>query len=231
MSDTHVEIATIASNLRAVRARIDDSCRAVGRNSADITLIAVGKFHPAASCRAAIAAGQRDLGENRVQEAAVKWPALRSEFPEIRLHLIGPLQTNKVKEAVSLFDVIQSIDRPKLAVAVAEQMAKQGRRPACLIQVNTGEEDQKAGLAPAEADSFIAQCRDGLGLPILGLMCIPPADEPPSLHFALLREIARRNQLSALSMGMSADYEDAIRFGATHVRVGTAIFGARPAPA
>jgi pyridoxal phosphate enzyme (YggS family) len=175
-------------------------------------------------------AGHRLFGENRVQEAATKWPELRQRWSGIELHLIGPLQTNKVRDAVALFDVIETIDRLKLAQALAGEMAKSSKRPACYVQVNTGEEAQKAGIPPAEADAFIAQCRDELNLPVAGLMCIPPVDEEPSLHFALLGEIARRNGLSVLSMGMSGDYEIAIRLGATHVRVGTAIFGERPVP-
>src|SRR5205823_7872617 len=167
------------------------------------------------------------FGENRVQEALAKFPGLRAEFPDLELHLIGPLQTNKVRDAVAHCDVIETVDRPRLAEALAREMARSGRRPACLIEVNTGEEPQKAGILPAAADSFIRDCRERLHLPIVGLMCIPPEHEQPALHFALLREIARRNGLDRLSMGMSADFETAIRFGATHVRVGTAIFGAR----
>jgi pyridoxal phosphate enzyme (YggS family) len=172
-------------------------------------------------------AGHRVFGENRVHEAEAKYPALREEFPDLALHLIGPLQTNKVREALSIFDVIESVDRPRLAQVLAKEMDHSGRRPPCLIEVNTGEEAQKTGILPAEADGFIVECRDRLGLPVIGLMCVPPIDEEPALHFALLREIARRNELGILSMGMSADFEKAIRFGATHVRVGTAIFGAR----
>jgi|SRR5579864_1684391 len=218
--------SNIAANLAAVRARIGAAASAAGRAPADVTLIAVSKTHGAPAIAATIAAGQRQFGENRVQEAALKYPALKAATPGLELHLIGPLQTNKVKEAMGLFDVIETLDRPKLAEALAREMARQGRRPRLFIEVNTGEEAQKAGVLPAEADAFIAQCRR-LDLEIAGLMCIPPADEEPALHFALLREIARRNGLSQLSMGMSADYETAIRFGATHVRVGTAIFGAR----
>jgi pyridoxal phosphate enzyme (YggS family) len=162
-----------------------------------------------------------------VQEAQAKDPALREMFPDLALHLIGPLQTNKVRDAVALFDVIESVDRPRLAEALAKEMERSGRRLPCLIEVNTGEEPQKAGIFPAEADDFVVECRDRLGLPIQGLMCVPPLDEEPALHFALLREIARRTGLAFLSMGMSADFEKAIRFGATHVRVGSAIFGAR----
>jgi hypothetical protein len=192
-----------------------------------VTLVAVSKTNPAERVRAALAAGQRVFGENRVQEALGKFPGLRGAFPELRLHLIGPLQTNKIRDAVAHFDVIETVDRPRLAEALANEMGKTGRRLPCYIEVNTGEEPQKAGIWPEAADGFIADCRNRLGLPIAGLMCIPPGHEEPSLHFALLREIARRNGLAELSMGMSADYETAIRFGATHVRVGTAIFGAR----
>ena len=216
----------IAANLAAVRARIGAAAAAAGRVPSDVTLIAVSKTHGAPAIAAAIAAGQQQFGENRVQEAALKYPALRAATPGLELHLIGPLQTNKVKEAVALFDVIETLDRPKLADALAREMVRQARRPRLFIELNTGEEAQKAGVLPAAADAFIAQCR-GLGLEIAGLMCIPPAEEEPALHFALLREIARRNGIAQLSMGMSADYETAIRFGATHVRVGTAIFGAR----
>jgi pyridoxal phosphate enzyme (YggS family) len=177
---------------------------------------------------AALAACHRVLGENRVQEAEAKFPALKRSRPDLVLHLIGPLQTNKARVAAALFDVIETLDRPKLARALAKEMAAHGHRPACFIQVNTGEEPQKAGVAPAEADALIALARDELALPVEGLMCIPPLDEEPALHFALLREVARRNGLAKLSMGMSDDFETAIRFGATHVRVGTAIFGPRP---
>ena len=177
--------------------------------------------------RAALRAGQRIFGENRVQEALAKFPALRGEFPDLALHLIGPLQTNKVKDAVAHCDVIETVDRPRLAEALAREMERSGRRLPCFIEVNTGAEPQKAGVLPEAADDFIRDCRDRLQLPIVGLMCVPPEHEEPALHFALLREIARRNGLVKLSMGMSADFETAIRFGATHVRVGTAIFGAR----
>jgi pyridoxal phosphate enzyme (YggS family) len=221
----------IAANLATVRGRIAAAAQAAGRSGAAVTLVAVSKTHPIESVRAALAAGQRVFGENRVQEALAKFPALRREFPDLVLHLIGPLQTNKVRDAVAHFDVIETVDRPRLAEALAREMARTGRRPFCLIEVNTGEEPQKAGVLPDAADSFIADCRDRLGLPIVGLMCIPPHEEPPELHFALLREIGRRNHLDVLSMGMSSDYEIAIRFGATHVRVGTAIFGARRAMA
>jgi PLP dependent protein len=219
----------IAGNLAAVRRRIAAAAGAPGRAAADVTLVAVGKTHDGAAIARAIAAGQRVFGENRVQEAQAKYPPLKAAHRDLTLHLIGPLQTNKVKEAVGLFDVIETLDRPRLAEALARELERSPRRPALFVQVNTGEEPQKAGVLPAEADAFIADCRTRLGLAIAGLMCIPPLDDEPSLHFALLREIARRHGIGALSMGMSGDYEIAIRFGATHVRVGTAIFGVRPA--
>jgi hypothetical protein len=219
----------IAANLAAVQERIAAAARAADRAPASVTLVAVSKTHPAASVRHALMAGHRVFGENRVQEAQAKYPELREEFPDLALHLIGPLQTNKVRDAVASFDVIESVDRLRLAQALAGEMERSGRRPPCLIEVNTGEEPQKAGIMPAGADGFILECRERLDLPIIGLMCVPPLDEEPAPHFALLREIARRNDLQVLSMGMSADFEKAIRFGATHVRVGTAIFGARGA--
>ena len=222
----------IAVNLRSVRGRIQTAAAVAGRATDAVALVAVSKTNPASAVRAALAAGQRVFGENRVQEALEKFPGLRNEFPDLALHLIGPLQTNKVKEAVAHFDVIETLDRPRLAEALAREMERAGRRVPCLIEVNTGEEPQKSGIFPAAADDFIADCRDRLGLPIEGLICVPPHGEEPSPHFALLREIARRHNLPVLSMGMSAGFETAIRFGATHVRVGTAIFGARqPYPA
>jgi len=217
----------IATNLVAIRERIAAAARTADRAPESVTLVAVSKTHSAASVREALMAGHRVFGENRVQEAKAKYPLLREEFPDLALHLIGPLQTNKVRDAVATFDVIESVDRPRLAQALAREMEHSGRRPPCLIEVNTGEEPQKAGIMPADADGFILECRERIGLPIIGLMCVPPLDEEPAPHFALLREIARRNDLRILSMGMSADFEKAIRFGATHVRVGTAIFGAR----
>jgi pyridoxal phosphate enzyme (YggS family) len=220
-------MSTAAERLAAVRSRIAAAALAAGRDPADVALVAVSKTKSAGEIRPAIVAGQRLFGENRVQEALAKWPGLKVEFPDLRLHLIGPLQTNKVRDAVRLFDAIESLDREKLARAVGAEMVKQGRKPDCFIQINTGEEPQKAGVEPRQADAFISLCRDGLGLPVAGLMCIPPVGEEPDPHFALLREIARRNGVSGLSMGMSADFETAIRCGATHVRVGTAIFGHR----
>ncbi|MGE0258259.1 MAG: YggS family pyridoxal phosphate-dependent enzyme [Alphaproteobacteria bacterium] len=217
----------VAANLSAVRGRIEAAERAAGRPAGAVNLVAVSKTHPEAAVRAALAAGQRHFGENRVQEALGKFPQLRTAFPDLVLHLIGPLQTNKVRDAVAHCDVIETVDRPRLAESLAREMERSGRRVPCYIEVNTGEEPQKAGVFPGAADDFIRDCRDRLHLPIEGLMCIPPEDEEPALHFALLREIARRNALEVLSMGMSADFETAIRFGATHVRVGTAIFGAR----
>jgi PLP dependent protein len=219
----------VAANLARVLARIDAAARGAGRAPEDAALVAVAKTQPQEAVAAALAAGQRLYGENRVQEAQGKFPALRERVPDLRLHLIGPLQTNKVQDALALFDVIETLDRIRLAEALARGMERTGKRPACLIEVNTGEEPQKSGVMPREADAFIARCRDGLGLPVAGLMCIPPEHEEPSPHFALLREIARRNGLKQLSMGMSADFEIAIRFGATLVRVGTAVFGPRRA--
>jgi pyridoxal phosphate enzyme (YggS family) len=174
-----------------------------------------------------IGAGHRAFGENRVQEAKSKWPALRARYPDIELHLVGPLQSNKARDAVALFDVIHTVDRPKIAEALADEIAKQGREPRLLVEINSGAEPQKAGVLPEEADRFIAECRNQYGLRIEGLMCIPPIDEAPGIHFALTAEIAKRNGLSLLSMGMTADFRSAIAFGATHVRIGTAIFGER----
>jgi pyridoxal phosphate enzyme (YggS family) len=217
---------TASERLAEVRATISEASRAASREPSEITLVAVSKTKPAEAVEALLAAGQRVFGENRVQEAQGKFPALKERFPDLELHLIGPLQTNKAKEAVALFDVIESLDRPKLAKALLKEMEKQDRWPRCFIQVNTGAEEQKAGVLPAEAPAFVADCRK-MGLPIEGLMCIPPVDEDPAIHFAFLRELGRRVGLERLSMGMSGDYEIAVRFGATHVRVGTALFGAR----
>jgi len=217
------------ANLAAIAARIDAARRASFHPERPVTLVAVSKTHGPEKVEALLRAGQRVFGENRVQEAQGKFPTLKAAWPALELHLIGPLQTNKAKEAVALFDVIQSVDRPKLAKVLAEEMAKQGRALPCFVQVNTGEEEQKAGVAPGDTDAFVAACR-ALGLNVVGLMCIPPAEEEPSPHFALLAKIAARNGLSQLSMGMSGDFETAIRLGATHVRVGTALFGERQQP-
>jgi hypothetical protein len=219
----------VDDNLTAIRNRIAQFARAAGREPDAVALMAVSKTHPAEAVAAALAAGQRLFGENRVPEAAGKYPALKARFPDLRLHLIGPLQTNKAAEAVALFDAIETLDRPHLAEMLAREMAGQGRRPDLFVEINTGAEPQKAGIAPEAADEFIKACRDIWGLPVVGLMCIPPEAEEPAPHFALLREIARRHGLARLSMGMSADYETAIRFGSTEVRLGTAIFGARGA--
>jgi len=221
---------SVAANLAGVRAAIERAAAANGREAASITLIAVSKTVAVAGLEEALAAGQRFFGENRVQEAKAKWPALKACIPEIELHLIGPLQTNKVRDAVALFDAIHSLDRESLAAALAREIARAGRAPSLFIEVNTGAEASKAGIASAEADRFIEACRERHRLTIAGLMCIPPLGEPASPHFKVLAKIAERNGLRLLSMGMSGDYEEAIAHGATHVRVGTAIFGARLAP-
>ena len=205
-----------------------EAARDAGRAAQDITLVAIAKMHVEARIVPALGAGHRVFGENRVQEAEAKWPALKARYPDVALHLVGPLQTNKTRNAIALFDVIETVDRPKLARRLAGEMDRAGKRPSCFIEVNTGEEAQKAGVLPADADAFVALCRDELDLPIVGLMCIPPFDDEPSLHFALLADIAARNGLDQISMGMTADFDVAVRFGATHVRVGTAIFGQRP---
>jgi PLP dependent protein len=223
----HLDIEAEHQGLALVRQRIASAAVEAGRKPQDITLVAVSKTFVASAIEPVIAAGQRVFGENRVQESKGKWPALIARHSDIKLHLIGPLQSNKASEAVALFDCIQSLDREKLARVLADEIQRQGRHPELFIEINSGEEDQKAGIAPKEADRFIASCRATYGLTIAGLMCIPPTDEEPALHFALLETIARRNGLKGLSMGMSADFETAIRFGATHVRVGSAIFGER----
>ncbi len=222
---------SVADALADIRAKIADAERAARRPAGSVTLIAVSKTFPADDVRAAIAAGQRVFGENRVQEAAGKFPALRTETPDLQLHLIGPLQSNKAADAVALFDVIHTVDRDKIAAALAAEMRRQSRTPQLLVQVNTGEEDQKAGIPPADAVDFVARCREFHGLTIAGLMCIPPVDENPALHFALLDDLADRAGVALRSMGMSSDFETAIAHGATHVRVGSAIFGVRPKPA
>jgi hypothetical protein len=219
--------ADVAANLTAVRSRIEAAAKAAGRAPGSVTLVAVAKTQPAALVRQALAAGQRVFGENRVQEAMEKYPDLRAAHADLVLHLIGPLQTNKARQAVALFDVIETLDRPRLAASLAEEMARAGRRPLCFVQVNTGEEAQKSGVAPGEADAFVRRCREEFALPVAGLMCIPPLDDEPAPHFALLAKIAARNGLDRLSMGMSGDFEIAIQFGATHVRLGTAVFGER----
>jgi pyridoxal phosphate enzyme (YggS family) len=217
----------IGANLEAARKSIAAATAACGREPHSVDLVAVSKTQSIEAVRLAIRAGQSCFGENRVQEAEGKFSALKRENGDLELHLIGPLQTNKASTAVRLFDVIETLDRPKLARSLAKEMAKSGRRPACFVQVNTGEEPQKAGVLPGDADALIALARDELALPVVGLMCIPPFDEPSALHYALLAEIARRNGLKQLSMGMSHDFETAIKLGATQVRVGTAIFGPR----
>ncbi len=215
-------MSAIAAGLAAIQSRIT-----AASGDRVVTLVAVSKTHPAEMVQEALDAGHRVFGENRVQEAKAKFPALRAAFPDLRLHLIGPLQTNKVRDAVALFDVIETIDRPKLARAVADEMARSNRRPLVLIQVNTGREPQKAGIEPEQLDAMVAICRDEYGLPLAGLMCIPPAEGDPAPHFRMLATMAARHGLTMVSMGMSGDFETAIAEGATHVRVGSAIFGHR----
>ncbi len=217
----------VSERLALVRQEIALAAEGSGRAPGSVNLVAVTKTVPAPVIEEAIAAGQRCFGENRVQEAHAKWPALKERHAGIELHLIGPLQSNKVREAVALFDVIETLDRPKLARALAEEMMRSGKRPRLFVQVNTGEEPQKAGVVPAEAETFMALCRDTFGLAIDGLMCIPPLDEEPAMHFALLAKIAEKVGVKELSMGMSGDFARAISFGATYVRIGTAIFGPR----
>ncbi|QRE75278.1 YggS family pyridoxal phosphate-dependent enzyme [Methylobacterium aquaticum] len=222
-----IDPQTIVANLTEVQSEIARAAQDSERPPADVALIAVSKTIPPEGIRPALAAGQLCFGENYVQEAKAKWPALREEYPQAELHLIGPLQSNKAREAVELFDVIHTLDRTSLAAALAKEIQRAGRHPTLLVQVNTGEEPQKGGVAPSAVDAFLAECRDTHGLTVSGLMCIPPAEDPPSAHFGLLAAIARRHALPILSMGMSADYPAAIQMGATHVRVGSAIFGAR----
>jgi len=223
-------IAAAARRLADILERIETAEISAGREPGSVTLIAVSKTFEADEIAPVLAAGQRVFGENRVQEAQHKWPGLREKYPDVELHLIGPLQSNKAKDAVALFDVIHTIDRDKIARVIAAEMAAQGRTPRLLVQVNTGAEPQKAGVAPEETAAFVARCRDEHGLQIDGLMCIPPAEDVAAPHFALLQRIAEELSLPLLSMGMSADFETAVEFGATHVRVGTAIFGTRPKP-
>lgn len=223
-------MSDIQKNLENIYVQIKKACvrsKKTIRDAKDINLIAVSKKQPEERIEAALKAGQRVFGENRVQEAQERWNKRREEYTDLELHLIGPLQTNKAKEAVELFDVIQTVDRPKLVTALAKEMKKQERWLPCFVQVNTGEEDQKAGIAPHELKDFLQQCQDE-GLNIIGLMCIPPIDEPAALHFAFLKKLADENNLKELSMGMSDDYEKAIPLGATYVRVGSALFGQRP---
>ncbi|MGI3164387.1 YggS family pyridoxal phosphate-dependent enzyme [Pseudooceanicola sp. 200-1SW] len=215
-------------SLSEIRTRIAKACDEAGRDASEVTLIAVSKVQPNERVRAVLDEGQRVFGENRVQEAAGKWPDFRQQYEGIELHIIGPLQSNKVRQAMELAQYIHSVDRPKIAHAIARIADETGACPRLFLQVNTGEEPQKAGILPGEADAFVAECR-ALSLPVEGLMCIPPVEEEASLHFALLAKIAERNGLTGLSMGMSGDFEKAISFGATHVRVGSAIFGAREA--
>jgi len=217
----------VGTRLKTVREDIARACRDAGRDPESVTLVAVSKTFGVDAIRPVIAAGQRVFGENRVQEAQAKWPELRAENPDLSLHLIGPLQSNKARDAVALFDAIHSVDRPSLCAALAKEIGRQGRTPLLFVEVNTGAEPQKAGVIPDNADVFLAACRDTYGLKISGLMCIPPFEEAPGPHFALTAKIAKRNGLELLSMGMTADFQTAIAFGATHVRVGTAIFGHR----
>lgn len=216
-----------SDRLKDIRTRIAAAAREAGRDPAAVRLIAVSKTFEAPDILPVIEAGQRMFGENRVQEAKAKWPALKERYTDLELHLVGSLQSNKAREAVQLFDAIHSIDRPRIAKAVAEEMAKQGRRLKLFVQVNTGEEPQKAGVMPREAAAFVRHCREELSLDVTGLMCIPPADEEPAIHFAFLAKLAAELGVKELSMGMSADFETAVAFGATYVRVGSAIFGSR----
>lgn len=217
----------VGSRLSAVRAEIVRACKDAGRDPAEVTLIAVAKTFGPDAIEPVIAEGQKIFGENRVQEAKAKWPPLKAKYPDLELHMVGSLQSNKAREAVALFDAIHSLDRQSLAQALAKEIAKQNRRPLLFVEINTGAEPQKAGVLPQDADAFIRCCREEWGLQVHGLMCIPPLDEPPAPHFALTAKIAARNGLKLLSMGMSADFPVAIAMGATHIRVGTAIFGER----
>lgn len=222
-----INIHDPAAALADIRARLDQAARASDRDPAAVSLIAVSKTFGPEHILPVLHAGQRLFGENRVQEAKAKWPELRAQYPDVELHLIGPLQSNKTREAVALFDAIHTVDRPKIARAIADEQARQGKRLKLFVEVNTGEEPQKAGIMPKEAAAFVAHCRDDLGLEIAGLMCIPPVEEEPAVHFAFLAKLARDLGLPELSMGMSSDFETAASFGATHVRVGSAIFGTR----
>ncbi len=220
-------VSDVSSGLARVKDEIAAACRDAGREPSSVTLIAVSKTFGEEAIEQAIAAGQKIFGENRVQESKGKWPAIRQRHPDLALHLIGPLQSNKAKEALALFDAIHSVDRPSICEALAKEIQKEGKQPLLFVQVNTGAEPQKAGVLPEQADAFVKECRGAYGFDIAGLMCIPPFDEAPAPHFALTAKIAERNGLKLLSMGMSADFTTAIAFGATHVRVGSAIFGGR----
>lgn len=220
-------VSTIRANLDAVHAKIAQAAKDADRSPAEVNLIAVGKVQPPERIAAAVEAGHRVYGENRVQEAEGRWPAYRERHPDLQLHLIGPLQTNKARAAIQLFDVIHTVDRPRLAGSLARLFDEMGRQLPCYIEINTGSEPQKAGVLPQDADAFIKACRDEYQIPVVGLMCIPPAEDVPAPHFAFLADIAKRNGLEKLSMGMSADYEQAVALGATEVRVGSAIFGER----
>ncbi len=221
------EYAELAASLERIRSRITEAASTSRRDANAVTLVAVSKTHPAAAVQAALAAGQKVFGENRVQEAECKFTGLRDTNPGLRLHLIGPLQTNKVRDAVRLFDAIHSVDRPKLAAALADEMRRQDKRPACFVEVNIGHEPQKSGIAPHDLDAFLVSCKEQYGLPVSGLMCVPPAQAGAAPYFRQLADLARRCRVSCLSMGMSGDFEAAIQAGATHVRVGSSIFGSR----
>ncbi|NEU10747.1 YggS family pyridoxal phosphate-dependent enzyme [Methylobacterium sp. BTF04] len=224
----HPSAAAVLGGLDTVRSKIRQAAEDAERDPTSVRLVAVSKLIAAEGIVPALEAGHRVFGENYVQESKAKWPALRERFPDVELHLVGPLQSNKAREAVELFDVIHGLDRLSLAAALAKEIERSGRQPKLLVQVNTGDEPQKGGVSLSQVDVLLAACRDTHGLAIQGLMCIPPADAPPSAHFALLARIAERHNLPILSMGMSADYPAAIQMGATHIRVGTAIFGERP---
>jgi pyridoxal phosphate enzyme (YggS family) len=226
-----METVDRTTGLEAVRSQVAQACRDANRDPATVTLVAISKTFAAEAIEPVIVGGQQIFGENRVQEAKAKWPPLTARYSGIELHLVGSLQSNKAKEAVTLFDAIHSVDRTSLAEALAKEISRQNRQPLLFVEINTGAESQKAGVLPQDADAFLAACRDRYGLSISGLMCIPPHDEAPGPHFALTAKIAKRNRLTLLSMGMSADFPTAIAFGATHVRVGTAIFGGRSQPA
>jgi PLP dependent protein len=228
VTDLETSPDDVPARLAAIKASIARSARDVGRRPEEVALVAVSKTHATEVIAPALAVGHRIFGENRVQESKSKWPELRERFSGVELHLIGPLQSNKAREAVELFDVIETVDRPKIAETLAAEMARAGKTLKLFVEINTGAEPQKAGILPGDADAFLKHCRESLGLSIAGLMCIPPAEEQASPHFALLNQIAARNGIPGLSMGMSADFELGIQLGATHVRVGTAIFGSRP---